>query len=137
MSFTWSVNNNNFFWRLRTGSKTWWRLLPKTRRARRIFGSHSTSHFKTFKSSQIHSNARKLCSTWTQAERRWKAFCMSEMLQERYKKKSVLHRIVTGDEKWIHYDNPKRKQSYVKPGQPAKSTAKPNIHGAEVILCIW
>ena len=57
-------------------------------------------------------------------------FCISEILLERHKKKSLLHRIVTGDEKWIHYDNPKRKKSYVKPGQPAKSTAMPNIHGA-------
>ena len=52
---------------------TWWRLLPNAIRALRIFGSHSSSHFKTFKSSQIHSKARKLGSTWTQAERRWKA----------------------------------------------------------------
>ena len=66
---------------------------------------------------------------------RW--FCMSEMLLERQKKKSFLHRIVTADEKWIHYDNLKRKQSYVKPDQPAKSTAKPNIHGAKVMHCIW
>ena len=29
-------------------------------------------------------------------------FCMSEMLLERQKKKSFLHRIVTGDKKWIH-----------------------------------
>ena len=36
-------------------------------------------------------------------------FCMSEMLLERHKKKSFLHRIVTGDEKWFHYDKPKRK----------------------------
>ena len=32
-------------------------------RSRRIFGSHSSSHFKTFKSSRIHSKARKLGST--------------------------------------------------------------------------
>lgn len=43
-------------------------------------------------------------------------FCMSEILLERHKKKSFLHRIVTGDEKWIHYDNPKRKKSWGKPG---------------------
>ncbi|KAG5313576.1 MOS1T transposase, partial [Pseudoatta argentina] len=27
------------------------------------------------------------------------------------------HRIVTGDEKWIHYDNPKRRKSWGKPGR--------------------
>ena len=36
-------------------------------------------------------------------------FCMSKMLLQRHKKKSFLHRIVTGDKKWTHYDNSKRK----------------------------
>ncbi|KAG5326236.1 MOS1T transposase, partial [Pseudoatta argentina] len=40
------------------------------------------------------------------------------------------HRIVTGDEKWIHYDNPKRRKSWGKPGHASTSSAKPNIHAA-------
>jgi len=35
-----------------------------------------------------------------------------EMLLARYKRKSFLHRIVTGDEKWIYFENPKRKRSW-------------------------
>jgi len=34
-----------------------------------------------------------------------------EMLLTRYKRKSFLHRIVTGDEKWIYFENSKRKRS--------------------------
>ena len=64
-------------------------------------------------------------------------FPISEMLLERHKKKSFLHRIITGDEKWIYYDNPKRKKTYTKTGEPAKSTPKRNVHVDKVMLCIW
>ncbi|KAG5318068.1 MOS1T transposase, partial [Pseudoatta argentina] len=37
------------------------------------------------------------------------------------------HRIVTGDEKWIHYDNPKRRKSWGKPGHASTSSAKPHV----------
>ena len=52
-----------------------------------------------------------------------------EILLERYRRKSFLHRIVTGDEKWIFFENPKRKKSWVDPGAPSTSTVRPNRFG--------
>ena len=60
-----------------------------------------------------------------------------EQLLQRQKRKGFLHRIVTGDEKWIYYSNPKRKKSWVKPGEAVASTPKRNIHGSKLMLCIW
>jgi len=56
-----------------------------------------------------------------------------EQLQRR---KGFLHRIVTRNEKWVHYDNPKRRKSWGIPGHASTSTAKPNIHGSKIMLCI-
>lgn len=63
--------------------------------------------------------------------------CISEMLLARYKKKSFLSRIVTGDEKWIYFDNPKRLKSWGKPGHPSTSQPKQDIHSHKVMLSIW
>jgi len=49
-------------------------------------------------------------------------FFTCEQLIQRQQRKGVLHRIVTGDEKWIFYDNPKKKKYYAKPGQSLPST---------------
>lgn len=64
-------------------------------------------------------------------------FFTSELLLQRQERKSFLHRIVTGDEKWIHYDNSKQKKSWGRPGHASTSTAKPSIHGSKLMLCIW
>ena len=47
-----------------------------------------------------------------------------------------MHR--TENEKWIFYNNPKKKKYYAKPGQSiSKSTPRPNIHSSKIMLCIW
>ena len=56
----------------------------------------------------------------------------AEQLLERQRRKGFLHRIVTGDEKWVHYDNPKRRKSWGVPGHASTSTVKPNFHGSKV-----
>jgi len=58
------------------------------------------------------------------------------MLFARHKRKDFLHRIVTGDEKWIYYD-PKKRNSWGPPGHASTSTFKPNIHEKKFMLCIW
>ena len=70
---------------------------------------------------------------WTETERRWKTIFPYEQLNQR---QGFLHRIVTGDEKWIFYDNPKKKKYYAKPSQslPSISTSTPwlNIRGSKI-----
>jgi len=44
-------------------------------------------------------------------------------------KKIIFHRIVTGDEKWIFFENPKRKKSWIDSGALFTSTARPNRFG--------
>lgn len=83
---------------------------------------------------------RKQC-TWVPYElkirdmERRKTIC--EMLLQRYERKGFLHRVVTGDEKWIHYENPKQKFAWVMPGEAVPSIPKPNIHGSKTMLCVW
>ena len=59
-----------------------------------------------------------------------------EQLLARQRWKGFLHCIVTGDKKWVHYNNPKRRKSCGYPGHGFTWTAKPN-HSSKIMLCIW
>ena len=59
------------------------------------------------------------------------------MLLAKQQKKDFLWKIVTGDEKYIFYENPKRKMSWVDPGKPSTSVPQKELHMKKVLLCIW
>ena len=48
-----------------------------------------------------------------------------------------LKQIVTGDEKWILYNNVKWKRSWGKQNEPPPTTPKAGLHPKKVMLCIW
>ena len=45
--------------------------------------------------------------------------------------------IITSDEKWIHYNNQRRKRQWLSVGEQPKTTPKPEIHGKKAMLCVW
>ncbi|GFV37618.1 histone-lysine N-methyltransferase SETMAR [Trichonephila clavipes] len=52
--------------------------------------------------------------------------CSSHMI--RYNVEPFLDKLITGDEKWILYENIKRKMSYCKPGTSSATFPKPSIN---------
>ena len=48
-----------------------------------------------------------------------------------------LHQIVTGDEKWIVYDNVSRKRQWLSQNQTPIPSAKPGMTLRKLLLCIW
>jgi len=59
-----------------------------------------------------------------------------QILLARQKRKSFLHRIVTGDEKWIYFQNPKRKKFWIDSAQSLTSSSRPNLFGRKTMLCV-
>ncbi|XP_046837279.1 histone-lysine N-methyltransferase SETMAR-like [Vespa crabro] len=55
----------------------------------------------------------------------------------RHENDPFLKRIITGDEKWIVYNNVKSKRSWSKKDEPAQIISKANIHQKKVMLSVW
>ena len=59
-----------------------------------------------------------------------------ESLLKRNEIKPFLKRIITGDEKWMMYDNNVRKISWSKPGEASQTVAKPVLRPRKVMPSI-
>ena len=60
-----------------------------------------------------------------------------DSLLRRNKTIPFLKQIVTGDEKWILYNNVGWKRSWGKRNEPPPTTPKAGLHPKKVMLCIW
>lgn len=58
-------------------------------------------------------------------------------LLNRYRNEGILDRIVTCDEKWILYDNRKRKMQWLTPGQMPQQCPKAKLTNKKVMVTVW
>jgi len=64
-------------------------------------------------------------------------FSICDLLLKRNENCPFFKRMITGDEKWIVYNNVQRKRSWEKKDKLPQTTLKQNIHAKKVMLCIW
>ncbi len=60
-----------------------------------------------------------------------------DSLLKRNEIEPFLKRLITGDEKWIKYDNVVRKRSWSKRGEASQTVPKPGLTPRKVLLSIW
>ena len=59
------------------------------------------------------------------------------MLKKRNENDPFLKRLITGDEKWVVYNNIKWKRLWSRLRKPAQITSKAGIHQKKVLLSVW
>ena len=93
---------------------------------------NSENNFKSIACNRKDSQERKMDSHLLTEENKNCRVNICLNLLSRYKKKKFLHKVITWDEKCIVYDSPKRRNSWIDPGQPS-----PSFHDKKVLLCVW
>ncbi|GFU09037.1 histone-lysine N-methyltransferase SETMAR [Trichonephila clavipes] len=59
-------------------------------------------------------------------------YCFNSTVQNRF-----FDRLITADEKWVLYDNPKRKRQWLSPNESPRRTVERGLHLKKALLCIW
>ena len=81
-----------------------------------------------------------MVTTWINERQLEKRKTICELLLERCERKSFLHGVVTGDEKWVYYENPKRQKNMGTARWTSSINAKTQYScskGDAVYLVIW
>lgn len=52
-------------------------------------------------------------------------------------REAFLKRIITSDEKFVLYENPRRQSQWLSPGQAPIPTPKGDLHPRKILLCVW
>ena len=60
-----------------------------------------------------------------------------ELLIKQNELESFLKRLITGDEKWITYNNNVQKSSWLKQSEAPQTVAKPGLTARKIMLCVW
>ncbi|GFV34182.1 histone-lysine N-methyltransferase SETMAR [Trichonephila clavipes] len=91
--------------------------------------------FKPFAQSWIH---KKKLDVWVQHQLTPKnVMDRIPICEAMDKRKEMIKRMITGDEKWVTYNNIVRKRSWPKRGEAAQTVTKPGLTARKVLLCIW
>ena len=61
--------------------------------------------------------------------------CQSLLIK--HEKEHFLRSLVTGDEKWILFENPACRKQYLSRGQKPLTTARSSLHPKKALLCVW
>ena len=93
-------------------------------------------------SNHLHKTGyQKKLDTWVQHELPMKNLLdrvsICESLLKQNEIEPFFKRMITGDEKWITYDNNVRKGSWSKPGEASQTVAKPVLTPRKVMLSVW
>ncbi|XP_068622876.1 histone-lysine N-methyltransferase SETMAR-like [Battus philenor] len=59
------------------------------------------------------------------------------VLLQRHRTDPFFDRLITGDEKWVLYDNLKRKRQWLSRNELQRTNATPGLHPKKALLCVW
>lgn len=110
--------------------------LSLRKRAEAIGTSKNTIHRKLRSIGCSPKRGRWIPHELTNAHRQ-KRVDACEQLIARQRSSPFLSRLVTMDESWVHYDGRVRPIHWLRPGQVAKGTPKPNPLGKKVMLVVF